>query len=51
MRFAGSAALLHRSTARWLQLIVLSVVLTALFEGLGLPASRLIGPMAAPRRC
>jgi hypothetical protein len=47
MRIAGSATLLHTSAARWLQLIVLTVVLTALFEGLGLPASRLIGLMVA----
>ena len=47
MRAAGAAALLKESTARWLQLIVLSVVLAALFEGLGLPASRLLGPMVA----
>jgi uncharacterized protein len=47
MRFAGSAALMHGSAGRWLQLIILSVVLAALFERLGLPASRLIGPMVA----
>jgi len=38
---------LQRRTARWLQLIILSVVLAVLFERLGLPASRLIGPMVA----
>jgi membrane AbrB-like protein len=47
MRAAGAAALLKGSTARWLQLIVLSIVLAALFERLGLPASRLLGPMVA----
>lgn len=47
MRAAGAAALLQRSAARWLQLIILSVLLAALFERLGLPASRLLGPMMA----
>jgi len=47
MRAAGAAALLQGSASRWLQLIVLSVVLAALFERLGLPASRLLGPMVA----
>jgi len=47
MRAAGAAALLQGSTGRWLQLLILSVVLAALFERLGLPASRLIGPMVA----
>jgi membrane AbrB-like protein len=47
MRAAGTAALLQRSASRWLQLIILSIVLAALFERLGLPASRLLGPMVA----
>jgi uncharacterized membrane protein AbrB (regulator of aidB expression) len=37
----------RRSTVHWLQLIILSVALAALFERLGLPASRLLGPMVA----
>jgi membrane AbrB-like protein len=47
MRAAGAAALLQGSTVRWLQLIILSIALAALFERLGLPASRLLGPMVA----
>jgi uncharacterized protein len=47
MRAGGAATLLQGSTARWLQLIILSVALAALFEQLGLPASRLLGPMVA----
>jgi uncharacterized protein len=38
---------LRGNAGRWLQLIVLSVLLTTLFEGMGLPASRLLGPMVA----
>lgn len=47
MRAAELAALLKGNTARWLQLIVLSIVLAALFGRLGLPASSLLGPMVA----
>ena len=47
MRAAGAVALVQGRTARWLQLIILSVLLAALFERFGLPASRLLGPMVA----
>ncbi|MDF2462883.1 MAG: ammonia monooxygenase [Ramlibacter sp.] len=47
MRAAGTAGLLQKSASRWLQLIILSIVLAALFERIGLPASRLLGPMVA----
>lgn len=47
MPAAGAAARVRESMARWLKLLILSVVLAALFERLGLPASRLLGPMVA----
>ncbi len=47
MQPAGAAALTHASAGRWLQLAILSVLLAALFERLGVPASRLLGPMLA----
>jgi membrane AbrB-like protein len=47
MRTAGTAGALQKSASRWLQLIIVSIVLAALFEKIGLPASRLLGPMVA----
>lgn len=47
MRAAGATASWQRRLVRWLQLIILSAVLATLFERLGVPASRLIGPMIA----
>ena len=39
MRAAGAAALMQGTAARWLQLVILSILLAALFERLGLPAT------------
>jgi len=47
MRDAGAATVLQQNAARWLQLIILSVLLAVLFEHFNVPASRLLGPMIA----
>lgn len=43
----AARAIVQGNAARWLQLVILSIVLAAAFERVGLPASRLLGPMVA----